>query len=45
MFVFRKLFVVLSVTELLLLTACGGQAASAPVDVQITLQNLESNHR
>lgn len=37
MFVFRKLFVVLSVTGLLLLTACGGQAASAPVDVQITL--------
>lgn len=36
MFVFRKVFALLVVTGLLL-TACSGQNAAAPVEVQITL--------
>lgn len=36
MFVLRKIFIVLVVAGLLL-TACGGQAAGQPVEVQITL--------
>ena len=36
MFVFKKIFAVLMVAGFLL-TACGGQRSSAPVEVQITL--------